>query len=378
MSDFCERKPNKTDHCIDVVVSHCVAAISPSSCLLNDTVDGANLVADELHIQIHHNFSNIFNVSAYFVYHELADAATVLQNIRVDYFEVNETSASRAAHMISGNLGYVTHRPVLYSKIVNKFNADGSIRSRQLEFFDDNITFSGAEHSFKLPVVRANGDCEINRHTFDTINFRENSRLECNVVLSPETNETATLAVNTTAADQVNLTRICHRFQRNILSHLLDGLELDNPNATVFDKFNVRISEYGNPRNDTRQWAEMVVLNALNLELIIADKSPAEGSELTCRNMVLDVRYDFFYGLSIVRDNPNQAVIKLARLDFGPTVDLSFKIDEKSLRVPIFIDVMFFDFVKLHSAAGGLSASRLAVVAMVAAMSAIKIILPNL
>lgn len=364
LADFCESKPNKINNCIDVLIFYCAKMIKSSSCILNDTINDANLIANDIQIQIHHNFTTILNFTVHLVYHDSVDTVNVLQTIHVDFFEVNETHALRQAHTVSGNLGYIARSPVLYSKFIRLYNSDGSIQSRILEFFNANKTFKGGEHSLKLPVVQSNGDCRIDGGTYDTINFQENSRLICNVILAEETNDTIILF------DQMNLTKICQNFQRTILNHLLNDIELDNLNSTVFDKLNARISEYGNPRNDTRHWNEIYILNALNIELIHADKTKtSESNEFTCRNMILSIRYDFFYGLSIIYDNPNQAIIKSSQLEFGPMVDLSFKFNEKSLRVPIYVDVMFYDFIKLNNNSVKSISSQIEMIVAVFALS---------
>lgn len=51
----------------------------------------------------------------------------------------------------------------------------------------------------------------------------------------------------------------------------------------------------------------------------------------------------------MINDNANQAVIRAAQLEFGPRLDLNFKMDEKNLKVPIYIDAMFYDYIKLTS-----------------------------
>lgn len=355
LSEFCRRpnNSNETTNCIDATIFHCNEKISASTCKnrLNETDDEfVDLIADHLSIRIHHNFTNIFNFSVHFVYNKIVEPSIVLQRIQVDFFEVNETESSRSAHTISGSIGYALHRPVLHTKLVRPIDngqlhndASSTPTNKILEFFDSNRNCSGNEHSMKIPKIESNGDCLLTNTTYNTVNFGENIRLACNAVLtSPTTNETASNIDSTT-----NYTNLCRAFQREIFQYLFYDIQLENVNATIYDKLNDFISEYGNPRNRTVDWIEMRIANPIDLEQIIAENE--RNGAFLCRNMILNVRYEFFHGTAIVNDVEHQSLIKSAQIEFGTRLDLDFKVDDRQLKVPIYVDVMFYDFIKLGS-----------------------------
>lgn len=364
VADFC--KPpvgsNETSSCIDVGIYYCIDSIDSQSCKKDNLTDADipdNCIVSELAFHFHHNFTNILNASAYFVCHELLslDAASVLQIVNVEYFEVNETHSTKNTHQISGNIGYAQHRPILVTKYVYGYDLSDTANEMQpmqiLAYFETNANCSGNEHILKMPAIKSDGDCIRSNKTFNSINFDENIRFTCNAILVDERNETSstTSHLNGTAIDtdsNVNYTNVCRSFQLAIFQYLLNDLERKNPNLTSFDTFNAFISERGNPKNDSNHWIELKTVNAPNIEQIVADKN-SDGFEFTCRNMVLSIRYGFYYGRIMVSDNANQALIRAAQIEFGPRLDLNFKMDEKNLKVPIYIDVMFYDYIKLTS-----------------------------
>lgn len=360
VADFCQPAvhANDTLNCVDVDIYYCADTIDSQSCKKNnltETNQPDNCVVDELAFHFHHNFTSILNATVYFVCHEMAlDAASVLQIVNVEYFEVNETHSTKNAHQISGNIGYVQHRPVLVTKLVNQYEspdiANGKPPNRILAYFEMNATCTGNEHILKMPAIQSNGDCIRSNRTFNSINFDENIRFTCNAMLAPDVNDSSAsipqLNTTTDMESNENHTNVCRSFQRVIFQHLLNDLELQNPNSTSLDTFNALISELGNPKNDSSHWIELKTVNAPDIEQIVADKN-SNGYEFTCRNMVLSVRYGFFHGRIMINDNANQAVIRAAQLEFGPRVDLNFKMDEKNLKVPIYVDVMFYDYIKL-------------------------------
>lgn len=362
LADLC-RTPanaNETLRCVDIGIYYCTDAIDSQSCKMDnrtDTETADNCIVDELALHFHHNFTNVLNVSVYFVCHELAlDAASVLQMVNIEYFEANETHTTKNAHQISGNIGYVQHRPILMTKYVTRQGpsdaANATPADQMLAYFEKNANCSGNEHILKMPAIRPNGDCIRDNKTFNAINFDENIRFTCNVVIAPELNDSASLAqLNATETETdsyENYTNVCRAFQLVIFQYLLYDLEQQNPNATSFDKLNALISELGNPKNDATHWIPLETVNAPSIEQIVADKN-SNGFEFTCRNMVLSIRYSFYYGRIMINDNANQAVIRATQLEYGPRLDLNFKMVEKNLKVPIYVDVMFHDYIKLTS-----------------------------
>lgn len=362
MKDFClsAQLANQTENCTETEIYHCADTISMRTCKqdINSTTSlafefGENFLSDELSIQIHHNFTHILNVTVFFVYHELnidTPMTHVVQKISIEYLELNETFATRDAHQVSGNIGYLQHKPVIVTKFIriNETAPDNTIAVNGfLAYFHNETNCTNDGHYMKMPAIEANGDCVINNFTFQTINFGENARIKCNAVLSAnEFNETDTTDQPFTNAEQNN-THICRNFQRRILEHLLHGFELENVNSTVYNRFVNRVSEMGNPRNDTDNWREFFTVRPPNFDEIVAAGSTNAASEFMCTNMVLGVRYEFFYGTQIVGKVSNQALIKVAQIQFGNRVNLKFKLDDDALKVPLYIDVMFFDFSRV-------------------------------
>lgn len=367
IEEFCKTPlhANETANCTKIEIFYCVDTIDAQSCRRNNVtevdVPDNNCVIDELAFHFHHNFTNILNVTAYFICHESnGDAESVLQIVNVEYFEVNETHSTKNAHQISGNIGYVQHRPILMTKYVQPsgLSPDAVVEltsnNQILAYFESNANCSGNEHFLKMPAIQPNGDCIRSNRTFNTINFDENIRFTCNALLVPETNDSLVGQLpqsNTSDTDSNgNYTNICRAFQSIVFHYLLNDLELKPLNATFYGQLNAFISELGNPKNDSNHWIELKTINAPNIEQIVADKN-ANGNEFTCRNMVLSIRYGLYFGRIMINDNANQAVIRAAQLEFGPRLDLNFKTDDKMMyrSVPIYIDVMFYDYIKLDS-----------------------------
>lgn len=358
MKDFCmsAQVANQTENCTEAQIYHCTDTISMRTCKpdTNSTTSsvpefGENFICDELSIQIHHNFTNILNVTVFFVYHEFNidnPTAHIVQKISLEYLELNETFSTRDVHQVSGNIGYLRNKPIIVSKFIRLNESVGDNTGRiggVLAYFHNGTNCTNDEHYLKMPAIEANGDCVINNTTFQPINFGENSRIKCNVILtSTEVNETDS-SEQTLNLEQNN-TYICRSFQRKIFNYLLHRFELDDVNSTIYNRFNNRISEMGNPRNDTKYWIEFRAMRPPNFDDIVATGVTNNAMEFTCTNMILGVRYEFFYGTMMVGKISNQALIKVGQIQFGNRVNLKFKLDEDMLKIPLYVDVMFYDF----------------------------------
>ncbi|XP_031616403.1 tectonic [Contarinia nasturtii] len=358
MKDFCKsiQAANQIENCIFVNIYHCIDVISMRTCTqdTNSTTTpisefGENFISDQISIHIHHNFTNLLNVTAFFVYSEFnseSPITQILQKISLEYLEINETFATRDVHQVSGNIGYLPHKPIIVSKFIQPNDNVGDnmtqVGGSFLAYFHNETRCTNNDHFLKVPTIGANGDCMISNSTFQTVNFYENTRVKCNVILGlTEFNETNS---NEQPLNfEQNNTYICRKFQRNIFDHLIHNLELKNANSTVYNQFISRISEMGNPRNDTLHWLEFKIIQPPNLDDIVATGVEETASEFICSNMVLGVRYEFFYGTMAVGKISNQALIKVAQIQFGNRINLKIKLDEDVLKVPIYIDVMFYD-----------------------------------
>lgn len=364
MNDFCEsaQNSNETENCVYVEIFHCLDSISLRTCKNDGNSTVENLITNEVSIQFHHNFTNILNFTVFFVYHELDEEMSsmhVTQSISIKYLESNETYDTRDAHQVSGNVGYLQHRPVIITQFIqiNQTQSDESTQvERVLSYFYDGINCTNDDHYLKLPKLELNGDCVLDNATFDLIKFGESTRIKCNALLTDN-------ALNDTKRDPMpefnmfglhlrsqNYTKTCRAYQKTILNYLLYRFELENPNATIYNEFNMHLSELGNPRNDTSHWISFRTVNPPNFDEIVAtDMVDSTEGELTfvCTNMVLNVRYEFFYGVMMVGNIANQASIKVAQIQFGNRVNLKMKLDDEELKVPLAIDVMFYDFSRI-------------------------------
>lgn len=360
LHDYCGNTQNDTDNCISTAIYHCIEAISMRTCTQDTNSTAASIdfgedyITNELSIQIHHNFTSIENVTVFFVYHAIGDglSAHIMQTIRFEYLELTETFATPDVHRVSGNIGYAANRPVIVTKYIRRNftitpnnNNNMETFDWQLAYFLTEANFSNDEHYLKVPAVQPNGDCLLDGHSFETINFGENARISCNARLTPTiaNNTDEPLTGDTFAA---NSTHMCRTFQRHIFDYLLHRFELTQPNGTAYTRFNVLVSELGNPRNDSLHWFEYRTVNAPDMNDIVAIDA-ADGTEFACTNMVLNVRYEFFYGTMLFGRVPNQALIKVAQIQFGNRLTLKMKPDDDGLRVPLYIDVMFYDFSRV-------------------------------
>lgn len=380
MADFCQSisTANQTENCTEAEIYHCIDTISLRTCHLDANQSmtlpefGENFLSTELSIQIHHNFTNILNVTVFFVYHELNSdfqMTHLVQKIRIEYLELNETFSTRDVHQVSGNIGYLLHHPVIVSKLIrqNVTNTGNSNENHNnkfiLSYFHNETNCTNDDHYLKLPIAEANGDCTINNFTFQTINFGERSRTKCNAILML-TDLNDTMDTVSTMNSEQNHTHTCRSFQMQIFNYLLYNFELDNINSTIYNRFNVHISEMGNPKNDSEHWIDVNTIRPPDLNDILANAGGSVGEtsgalEFTCTNMVLGVRYEFFYGTMLVGKISNQPLIKVAQIQFSNRINLKFKLDDDILKVPLYIDVMFYDFSRIVGNTGHKYAPRI-------------------
>lgn len=373
MMDFCQPSSitNQTENCTEAEIYHCIDTISLRTCQIdaNQTITipeiGDNFLSNELSIQIHHNFTNILNVTVFFVYHELTgddfQTGHLVQKIRIEYLELNETFSMRDVHQVSGNIGYLLHHPIIVSKLIrqNESNIGHPMDNHNQKFvlshFHNETNCTNDDHYLKLPIAEANGDCTINNFTFQTVNFGERTRTKCNAILMLNDFNDTSDSIATMNSEQ-NHTHICRNFQLQIFNYLLYNFELENINSTVYNRFNVRISEMGNPKNDSEHWIEVNAIRPPDINDIVANTGGSDTNggalEFTCTNMVLGVRYEFFYGTMLVGKISNQPLIRVAQIQFSNRINLKFKLDDDVLKVPLYMDVMFFDFSRLVNSTG--------------------------
>lgn len=374
MADHCKTSnKSESDNCVDIFTFYCVGSITKSNCKSNSTAEPS--IANHISIQFMHNFTHILNCSVFFVSREPNllenDEASewLLQTILVRYVDVNDTFFRSKTQQVSGNLGYLSHKPMIMTKYIvanesadaNKL--DGTANDLILAYFHENGTNNyNDEYFLKIPTIDDRNECFIDNSTFETINFGENSITRCfvrlaedSVVRDTDTGNSTTDSNLTIAAEAIdrNFTLICRSIQRQIFQQILHRLEQANTNSTAYDDFNVQISQLGNPKNESRLWIKLEAINPqMNLGQItgVYDKK-ANENEFMCRNIVLSVRYEFYYAVVMLGSRANQAMVKKATIEFGPRLVLNFKLDEE-LKVPAYIDIMFHDLTGISTGAG--------------------------
>lgn len=356
MGEYCmtDSEGHSKHDCFDMQMFLCNEIVTKNSChLFNDSIVPVMLVNRKVLIDFLHNFTNILNSSAYFVYNELnmneMGAGQFVHTFKIRFLQENQTKLEGNIE-ISGNLGYIQQNPLLISRLVP---ANSSMPPEKielvLEYFHENKTYG--RDVLKLPKFSKN-NCHLNNATFSTINFDENVYLKCDILLDE-------IIENITSAS--NFSEICLTFQQRIFYYILHSVDqkfLLNSTEPIRKLSNL-ISEFGNPRNNTVHWMDMKLLNFNDNEQqsISADYDRDESeSVFTCRNMILNVKYEFLWARLLVDGVPNQRILKEASLELGTRLDLQFIIGEE-MKVPGFVDVMFLDLTTnggMSSGAAGL------------------------
>lgn len=330
---------NSHRNCIPIQVFECVETVTATKChKFNETEYSfdENTPNGRIIIDIIHNFTNILNSSVYFMYEdsndmvnkEISAKRNTIEKVIVRFKQVNETLYG---HRVSGNIGYKLGEPIIVSRYVpyNVSVPDTSI----LDYFHENRT---SRSFLRLPKFLQN-ICELNNLTYEPINFGHDLYIKCDVMLD----EDSLPAIST----ESNFTDVCLTFQKRIFFYLINGLE-QKENETKFT--DVVVSEFGNPVNMSKHWGT-IDLNVDEEHQILGhfDKDESEV-EFTCRNMVLNVKYEFMYGRITVGTVKHQFIVRQSRITFGTRLDLKFRIGEE-MKVPTFLDVMFYDLTNVAS-----------------------------
>lgn len=372
MADYCESIDKNTEsvNCIAPSMFNCVGSISRENCKPKSNSTDDTSVVILISIQFMHNFTHIHNCSVFFVANEVnsVDIDTlerVIQTISVRYIDVNDTFYRSKAQTVSGNLGYLSHKPMIMTKYIpaNESSSESTDGGEMvLAYFHVNGTdHYNDEYFMKIPAVNENNDCVIDNNTYETIKFGENSINKCHVRLLIDDSRPETSTGNSTVDPTIlraanrNISIICQSFQRQIFQRILHRLDQSNVNSTVYDDFNVQISQLGNPKNESKLWIKLEAIRSqMNLAQITGDfDSKDNEKEFVCRNIVLNVRYEFYYAVVMLGGRANQVMVKKATVEFGPRLVLNFKLDEE-LRVPAYVDVMFHDLTGHSSGVSGL------------------------
>ncbi|XP_040168186.1 tectonic [Anopheles arabiensis] len=317
----------------------------------------------ELEITFIHNYTNLFNVQLKLLCERSADEddlwmESVWQRITVRFIVPTPPSKPKLTRTVSGNIGYLTGKPLIVSHREFPANRttpqegsppeESSPSNRMLAYFTNETRLPDTSFRLRLPISRANR-CTLTENCHGTINFGTDSFHRCNYI-PPE-------LVNQTAGQ--NFTKFCQTLQVGLYDQLLNGVypELYPTKGEGYDKLNLYLSKYGNPRNRSTDWVRVRSTN------VVADAEPGSeqasagsttdnttDSYFTCTNMLISVNYRFYYARTRVRDVRHQAVAHDAEIVFGPRVNLRFRLEEE-IRVPIFLQVQFFDLTSSSSSA---------------------------
>lgn len=301
--------------CIDTKIYACENLNNCNSVLVNSSeiLNFEEFICSEILIKVRHNFTNLLGLEVLFLKHVSEEDYFLLQ-VEVNFLIENETKADNE---ISGNLGYLKEKPLIISRMIY-YNKSDNRNNMIFEYFNTNAALK----HLKIP----NRNCLIeNLIQSETVNFGENIWFQC----------IKKFKFNITK--ESNFTEICLKFQKNIFFNLINGIE-PSENITNFSKLNIFISEFGNPKNLTENWIELEARNKFD------EKLTGEGDDesFTCKNMILNVEYEFYYARLKIGSVKNQLVVKRAFLIFGTRVDLRFNLNEE-IKVPLFLNVLWKD-----------------------------------
>lgn len=331
-----EHCTDANNHCLEIQMFDCFGVVSRDNCVrINSTEIDETWTNKEIVLQFRHNFTNILNCTAFLIYTNAeAQPTSFIHSIKIQFLQANESMVN--IHRISGNIGYLLGKPVITGKMIPlNVTSDDENSPKVLDYFHPNKTFSNDEHFMKIPAIKKNF-CVLTNITYDTIRFGENLFLTCDVSLDDNLNVTI----------ESNFTLICSMLQRKIFFFMLNEYQQGNDTNDI--TLLTKISEFGNPKNESHYWT-----NA-NLKHGIVDAVQSKydrddnANEFVCQNMILSMSYEFLYASLRVGSFDHQNLIKNLNLVFGTRVDLKFNLNEP-IKVPLYMDVMFIDLT--HNAA---------------------------
>lgn len=329
------------NHCLEIQIFDCFETVSRNNCMrFNSTeIDETVWLNKEIKIQFRHNFTNILNCTAFLIYvrNDVVLPTTFIHSVKIQFRQANESMAN--IHRISGNIGYMQGKPIITAKMIplNTSN-DDTDAPKILDYFHPNKTFSNDEHFMKIPAIKQNV-CVLTNLTYDIIRFGENLFLTCDVALDEN------------VTTESNFTVVCATLQRKIFAFILN--EYIGSNDTTIIGVSSKVSEFGNPRNDSNYWIDVNLRHGI-VDAVEGKYEPDDnGNEFTCKNMILSVNFEFLYASLRVGTFDHQNLIRNVDVVFGTRVDLKFKLNE-TVVVPIFLDVMFVDLTNGASVLAGL------------------------
>lgn len=269
---------------------------------------------------IYHNFTRILTALVKFQENANEINTEDLIHYIVNFRTLNATDATE----LSGSVGYNKGLPIIQTKYIPVNASDLNNNEIKLEYFN-----STSSNRIYLPISR-NQRCQLSKYHHNKIKFKENKLAKCNLDLS-ELNQ------NTTTTS--NFTLICLKFQEKIFNYLLHNVT-QAVNTTDYSKLNYYVSNLGNPRNNSANWLEIKTIGSQSSANIIG--SGDDPNSFVCQNLILNIKYEFYYARMSVGEVRKQHVLTRGNLKFGTKLDLKFNINENVL-LPIYYDIMFID-----------------------------------
>uniref|UniRef100_A0A182MWC4 Tectonic-1-3 N-terminal domain-containing protein n=1 Tax=Anopheles culicifacies TaxID=139723 RepID=A0A182MWC4_9DIPT len=387
------KKSNVMEHycvaegdCLNATISVCYYSAGDGwNCTMGTNLTDATVSADEmiqddpgtvcreLEILFFHNYTNLQRIEMKLLCRaDNSDRTSdgelwmdiVWQRITVKFI-VPSASASKApiTRAVSGNIGYLVGKPLIVSHLEPV--ANGTIApdespsetppKRMLAYFTNGTRLPDPSFRLRIPISQRNR-CVLTEEFHQTVDFGTDMFHRCNYIPPDLSNQT-------TGSVQ-NYTKFCQDLQLGLYAQLLHGIEPDMSRVGGYDKLNLYVSKYGNPINRTSEWVRVRSTNVILEAEPGSDSSPntdTTDSYFTCSNMLINVEYRFYYARTRVRDVRQQAVVHDAEVVFGPRVNLRFRLDEE-IRVPIFIQVQFFDLTSSSVTAASLRSDGLSTI----------------
>ncbi|XP_053958750.1 tectonic [Anastrepha ludens] len=254
--------------------------------------------------------------------------------------ELNKTSANyeNAPKLSSGPLGYLQGKPIIIARfIANNQSEVLSPTNQVLDYFHINSTKSQTNHTFSLFTTRQQL-CARDTNSANLINYGISTWKQCKLRFSNE-------SLAKLPQSERNFTKICIQLQTEIVALFFS--------ANIFQfgqKFpDLYISQLGRPENRSDKWT---LLQLRNHDFApISGEFNAHAQSFSCRNMLLNIAYEFLVGHFTEAGIRQQALVKQATLVFGERNDLEFEMDE-AIEMPLLVSVMFFDYSKDASNTG--------------------------
>lgn len=296
------------------------------------TAEETDLIGDEVFDEVRMEFvindTSIASATVTFLSHDELLCGTdelgptkIIQTVDVSFKNLNE---NRDRNVRKHSRGYKVDELILASRLrpVNESVTDGEM---VLDYFR-NETSADTDFHMKLPEVR-DGMCVLDDGVHDLVRFNENSQTICSVELvrDEKLNETA-----------------CQQFQRQIVRHLFNTLNLTSNYTQDGFASDIYVSKFWSPSYDVASWARVDVHNipAWSTEMRETEKA------VICSGIATSATYSIFS--SRVRSAGSRKylnVIEGLKVEFGQVDEINFPLDSENQTaiVQLLIQVQFIN-----------------------------------